>query len=99
MRIPRRVTIGAHDIPVRYVKDLRHIYTEEKLFGAWYCAEPAILLDAKLKDHPDNELVTFFHECLHVLNDVLTLNMDEVTVDRLGEGLTALLKQNKLLKD
>lgn len=99
MRIPRRVTIGAHDIPVRYVKDFRHYETGESLLGAWHSAEREIMLNAKLQDYPDNELVIFFHECLHVLNDILTLNIDEVTVDRLGEGLTALLKQNKLLKD
>lgn len=99
MQIPATVKIGHLVYRVVRVKDLRAQNDRNwQCFGQVDHVEKEIQL--REGNTPEQDVSTFFHECLHVLSDqVFALGLNEKQVKRLGAGLAMLLLDNHLLRE
>lgn len=43
----------------------------------------------------DQQKCTFIHECIHGIDDVMEINLDEAQVRKLAKGIYALIKDNE----
>ena len=100
MEIPKNLKVGSRIYKVKYP----HIFTEITSLSGQTCHQVnEIRITDKTNNAediaPENLRITWWHEILHCIDVVYNNgNLDEATIDRLGEGLTQVLVDNDLLK-
>ncbi len=98
MRLPKTLKIGYAVYKVRRVSGL-HDSEGHTLWGSRDPNAAEIKLDAVLVDGHPHLFATVLHEALHEISDQYCLHLAEDDIDRLANGLTAFLQDNKLLKE
>jgi hypothetical protein len=99
MNIPERITISGHDIQIdrpEYVVDCN----QEACSGMAYLIQDRIEIAQKWNGVPvsdDSQGETFFHEAIHHIDAKYSIGLKEKQVEKLGSGLYAMLKDNKLI--
>lgn len=101
MRIPKTLKVGGH----LYAVKARHQFTETRSFcGQVDHEEHEIRVAAQAqsgKPRPRSSVEeTFIHETLHCIDHVYNNHsLPEKVIDRLSQGLYAVLTDNRLLKE
>ncbi len=98
VRLPKTLKIGYANYKVRRVPGL-HDSEGHTLWGSRDPNTAEIKLDAVLVDGHPHLFATLLHEALHEVNDQYKLHLGEDDVDRLANGLTAFLQDNRLVKE
>ena len=88
MDIPFSLTLFGCTWTVELVDDLM---TNQDLFGQTSFAQNKIRIDSALAI--DRQWAILTHEVIHVVDGMLALGFDEVTVERLGNGLSQFVRQ------
>ena len=87
--IPKSVTVGSFDYRITYSPKL--VYDHSKL---GQCVTDSQLI----KIEPDTTIETknqaLFHEIVHAINDVYNCELNEMNIDRIAQGITAVLKND-----
>ena len=84
MKIPKKVTLGLHEIPVKVVYDMK-----SREFGHYNTHEMYIRLNGNKKIATQEE--TFFHEILEAADDILELGLKHRQITALGVALHQML--------
>ena len=88
MDIPFSLTLFGCTWTVELVDDLM---ANQDLFGQTHFAHNNIRIDRSLA--LDRQWATLTHEVIHIVDGMLALGFDEVTVERLGSGLSQFVSQ------
>ena len=88
MKIPKKVKIGAHIVPVREIEMVDDVACS----GDMQYVSGEIRLNKAL--HQSRKESTFFHEAIHHMNQTLNHEL----LDSLAEQFYQFLKDNNLLK-
>ena len=91
MNLPSQIKIGATRFNVVIEDDLRN-FDDSRLDGHIKYGECKICIDSKMDgDRPRDVLM---HEILHGIADHAAVNLDEGQVERLANGIAAVLVDN-----
>jgi len=96
MKLPEQINIMGYMFDVEWVsdKDMRNfIGRDEKMLGAVNTTQQRILMNEESVWRGDRKLEVLMHEVIHAVSDMMGLDFDERTVERLGFGLTPTIKQ------
>ena len=89
IEIPKQIKIGAYNYRITYVPNLAYDY---KLLGQSLADKQVIKVDPDTTDETKN--VTLWHEIVHAISDVFSCELDERNVDRIAQGVAALLRDS-----
>lgn len=89
VKIPREIKIGAYNYKVVYAPNL--VY-DHKLLGQALAEKQLIRIEPDTT--PQTKEVTLWHEIVHSINDVYGCELDENNIDRIAQGITAILKND-----
>jgi len=89
LKVPKHIKLGPYIYQGIFSRHLKH---DDGLVGALQLRTELLKLDPSAS-HTAQE-VTFLHEGLHGVNNVMALGLDEDTVDRLAHGLLQFLQDN-----
>jgi hypothetical protein len=92
MRIPKQITVAGHSITVRFVKNLTD--GDGEYWGCYDDEKGEIVLKSGMEESRLAEI--FLHECIHAIECIHNLNLNEKAVKILGIEILALLKNNKV---
>lgn len=95
MNIPKKLKVGGHE----YIVEITKSYEESKGHENWGRTNHAklkIYIDQELSETKKEE--TFIHELLHAVDNLMGNNLKEGQVEKIANGLYAVLKDNNLLK-
>ena len=92
MRIPKEIIISGHTVKIEHVRDLK--LNGEDCWGIYDDDKHVIYLKTGMDKTRKMEVL--LHECLHAIEHIEGLKSNEKTIDILGRGLLALIRNNKL---
>ena len=87
IKIPREVKVGSYDYKIIKVPKLASDY---KLLGQSITDSQLIKIEPDVTDQTKNQ--AFWHEVVHAIADVYNCELDEPNVDRIAQGVSAVLK-------
>lgn len=89
----KKIKIGPHVMPIRYIADLRD--GDKSLFGAALYRQCEIHIEKNLA--PSRQAQAIIHESLHQMDVDYELKLKEEQIVRLATAFTCLLRDNKHL--
>jgi len=86
VKVPDKIHVGAYEFDIVQVPDMARDY---KFLGQAHVDNEVIRINQDSKYRV--KYVTLWHEICHAVCDTLRMDLDEASIDRLGQGLGAIL--------
>jgi len=98
MRLPKWLKVGPRSYALVVTPNLQEGDPPKACWGLYQSAEERIRVDADALGRPVILAETLLHEALHALDKHMRLGLSEQQVTALDVGLTALLVDNRVLR-
>ena len=92
MRIPRKIKIGPHEVKVVFKKSL---HDNGHDLSGWSQPDKGIIC-LKYGIEKSRRAEIFLHECIHYMDDIYALRLDEPRINVLTNAILTFIKRNNL---
>lgn len=87
MKVPQTIRVGSRTIAIKYEEGMCQNFQK---IGQIRFDQSEMVIDPSMCD--ESKYQTLFHEIIHAVSDAYSCDISEDNVDRLAEGLVAVLK-------